>query len=259
MIHLGLPSDSPRSSAERDNKIEYYINSSDMQMITSHHESSAPVLLVTGFGPFENYPENPSGLIAQAVDGQTLWGTRVVGRQIEVTWRNAWPTIRAAVEEVVPTALVCLGVCPDPFFRLELIAKNAAPAATDAIGERPPPDPWMRIVPDGPPAYWTTLPVEWLSERMEQRRSQLAASDAEQHYAHTHLWPDAGAYLCNHVFFQSMHFLDGVVPHRGFIHVPRAAIEQPSLDAPSRDEVLTAGVYLVGEVARWLGEKATVG
>ena len=176
----------------------------------------------------------------------------MVGRKTEVSWGRAWPAIAATVEEVTPDGLLCLGVCPEPFFRLELMAKNLAAPAADVLGERPTTDGRMRIVPDGPPAYWTALPVEWLGEQMEQRRVNLASREAETHYAHTHLWPDAGFYLCNQVFYLVMHYLGDRVPHRGFVHVPRLAEPDADRRIPTREEVLTAGVYLVGELARWL-------
>lgn len=210
-----------------------------------------PVLLVTGFGAFDHYSENPSGVIAEAVDGKRVWGTRVVGRALEVSWRGAWPAVAAAVDEVAPDGLLCLGVCPDPFFRLELMAKNLAAPFADVRQEHPPADGWMRIVPDGPAAYWTALPVDALAERMEKRRVRLQARDPDTHFAAARLWPDAGGYLCNHVFFQAMHFLGGRVAHRGFVHVPPGA--EAGTAAPTRDEVVSAGQYLVGEFARWLG------
>ncbi len=200
-----------------------------------------PTLLVTGFGPFENHPENPSGDIAEAIDGKHVADIALVGRRITVSWRDAWNAIRAAVEDVQPQALLCLGVASDSFVRLEVLAKNASRSQLDVHDEPPPLGPLLRIVEGAPPAYWTTLPVEWLRERLHQEQPAVAPE----------LWPDAGWYLCNHVFFHVMHFLEGQVPHRGFIHVPR----YPRGDEtgwPSRAAVLDAGVFLVEELARWL-------
>jgi pyroglutamyl-peptidase len=214
--------------------------------------SAEPVLLVTGFGPFQGYTDNPSGVIAEEADGRRVAGTRLVGRKIEVSWRGAWQTVAAAVDEVAPVGLLCLGVCPDAFFRLELMAKNLATPMADVLAEQPPTDGRMRLVPEAPPAYWTELPVEWLAERMEKRRTRLAAREPYKHFAHAYLWPDAGFYLCNQVFFHAMHQLTGRVPHRGFVHVPRGNELDAGYGVPSREEVLEAGAYLVGEFARWL-------
>ncbi len=200
-----------------------------------------PTLLVTGFGPFENHLENPSGDIAEAIQGKDIAGIALVGRRITVSWREAWDAIRAAVEEVQPQALLCLGVASDPFIRLEVLAKNASLPCLDVLDEKPQLGPLLRIVEGALPAYWTTLPVEWLRERLHMEQPAVAAA----------LWPDAGWYLCNHVFFHVMHFLEGRVPYRGFIHVPRyPGVEEKGW--PSRAEVLYSGVFLVEELARWL-------
>jgi pyroglutamyl-peptidase len=214
--------------------------------------SGGPVLLVTGFGPFAGYPDNPSGAIAAAADGLLVWGTRVVGRAVPVHWRAAWPLIADAVAETAPDGLLCLGVCPHPFFRLELMAKNLAPPDTEAAGEMPPADGWMRVDPKGPPAYWTGLPVDWLTDRLEERRVRLSARNSDTRYAAARLWPDTGFYLCNQVFYLAMHHLGVQVRHCGFVHVPRPADPEYAAPGPFRDEVLSAGAYLVHEFARWL-------
>lgn len=163
--------------------------------------------------------------------------------------------VAAALEDTKPDGLLCLGVCPDPFFRVELMAKNLALPSVDVAGERPPSDGRMRIVPDAPPAYWTGLPAEWLVERMEKGRVRLSARSTETHYSHTHLWPDAGFYLCNQIFYLAIQHLEGRAPHRGFVHVPRDT-PLPAPDVPSREEILAGGAYLVGEFARWLSRHA---
>lgn len=209
-----------------------------------------PVLLVTGFGPFENYFENPSGDIAELVDGRRVAGVRVAGLRVPVSWRDAWEAVRAAAREYRPHALLCLGVAPEPFFRLEVMARNMALPAADVEGEQPQLFELWRAVPEAPPAYWTTLPVDWLEERLRQRRDVLAARGEDGPLAHGARWPDAGYFLCNHVFFHAMHFLAEDVPHRVFVHVPPYAVEGgPGLP---RREVLAAGLFLVEELARWV-------
>jgi pyroglutamyl-peptidase len=216
--------------------------------------SRNPVLLVTGFGPFENYPENPSGDIAALVHGLQIASVRVVGQHLPVAWREAWPTIQTAVRAHQPLALLCLGVAPDPFIRLEILAKNLALPAGDVLGAKPEAGVWWRIVADAPPAYYTTLPLDWLRERLQHRRNQLvAAGVVGEAVVRAELWPDAGYYLCNHVFFQAMHHLGEEVPYRGFVHVPRYPIGEETEGA--RREVWASGVFLVEELACWLGER----
>jgi pyroglutamyl-peptidase len=211
-------------------------------------------LLVTGFGPFPNYPENPSGDIAEAVHGRQIGEVRVLGRQVSVSWIEAWQSVAAAVQEYRPDALLCLGVAPDPFIRLEIFAKNIALPSLDAVGRMPQVFPLWRLVENAPPAYWTTLPVDWLGERLRERRDGLIARGTTGTVVHGERWPDAGYYLCNAVFFQAMHFLKDQVPYRGFIHVPRYTPADGIAGVP-RHEVLASGIYLVEELARWLIRK----
>jgi len=226
-----------------------------------------PVLLVTGFGPFQNYPENPSGDIAETVHSQTVADVRIVGLRVPVRWGEAWKSIHAAVLEHEPNALLCLGVAPDPFFRLEIMARNIASPSVDTGGQLPKLSDLWRLIPDAPPAYWTTLPIEWLEERLRERFDRLVAHGVKTPVLTGQRWPDAGSYLCNHVFFHAMHFLRETVPYRGFIHVPpyplagkpgRSPVLKRGSPSPlviPRQEVLAAGVFLVEELARWLSSK----
>jgi pyroglutamyl-peptidase len=225
-----------------------------MHQTGKSHTARSPVLLVTGFGPFENYRENPSGDVAERVAGRHIAGVRVVGQRVTVHWREAWATVHAAVRAHQPQALLCLGVAPDSFIRLEILAKNLALPAVDASGQPPEDAVWWRIIADAPPAYYTTLPLDWLRERLEQRRNDLIAGGTPGSIVRAELWPDAGYYLCNHVFFQAMHYLGETVPYRGFIHVPRYPAAEGDAKG-GRQEVQASGVFLVEELARWLSQR----
>ncbi len=212
------------------------------------------VLLVTGFGPFGEYQENPSGDIAERVNRRTIAGVQVVGKRVPVSWGEAWTDIHSSVLEHRPAALLCLGVAPDPFVRLEVMARNIALPSPDHFGQQPQVFELWSLVPDAPAAYWTTLPLDWLGQRVQQRREQLLARGTAEPVVHARRWPDAGYYLCNHVFFHAMHFLQETVPVRGFIHVPRYPSAEATEHIP-RHEILAAGVFLVEELACWLAQQ----
>ena len=196
---------------------------------------------MTGFGPFQTVVENPSSLIAQAVDGKCIGDVQVTGRQIDVSWSQAFPQVKALVDELSPDALVCFGVARSPVFRLEVMARNVASNTEDAFGERFESGPLGQILNDAPAAYFSTLPLEFLLRELNSRCEQSAdLSGALSH--------DAGQYLCNYLFFRVMNELDSV-PVRGFVHVPPRA----SIDGSSNDEVLDTGEILVQKMATWLG------
>jgi pyrrolidone-carboxylate peptidase len=48
-----------------------------------------PVALVTGFGPFLDVVDNPSGALARALDGSRIGPWRVVGMELPVSTARA--------------------------------------------------------------------------------------------------------------------------------------------------------------------------
>lgn len=160
---------------------------------------AAPVL-VTGFGPFPGVADNPSGRFAREIDGAVIDGVPIVGRVVPVEWRRAWPTIREAVEQVKPMALLMYGVATQRArVEIERVARNVSGPRLDAIGELPA-DPW--VIADAPSTLATRLPWSALTG------PRVGLSD------------DAGDYLCNAVMYASVHRLGDRVRCCGFVHLP---------------------------------------
>jgi pyroglutamyl-peptidase len=175
---------------------------------------SAPsTLLVTGFAPFGGDEENPSRLVARALAGARIHGLKVVTAELPV----AAHALAAALEPLwaqEPAAVLHLGLAGGRSqVAVERIAVNLYDfALPDNAGER------LRdlpIVPDGPAAYWATLPV-------------TASVDALRHAgipAYASL--SAGAFLCNAALYLSLHHL----ARQGRRHVPCGFVHLPYLPA----------------------------
>jgi pyroglutamyl-peptidase len=100
---------------------------------------------------------------------------------------------------------------------LERVAINCDDARIpDNAGNRPIDEP---VVPAGPAAYFSTLPV-----KAALRALQLAGIRAE-------VSQTAGTYVCNHVFYALMHELSSDPrssnTRGGFIHVPSDQVQLP--------------------------------
>lgn len=157
-----------------------------------------PIALVTGFGPFPGVAENASGTLATVVDGARLGRWQVVGRVVDTSWHRAWPALEAAVRAVGPDALVMFGVAPRSQVEIECIARNRADARPDCDGALPP----AAALGEGPELLATTLPRDLDGCQLSE---------------------DAGAYLCNALFYQAQNRLPEI-PHRGFVHIPHAGL-----------------------------------
>ncbi len=159
--------------------------------------------LVTGFGPFRDIERNPSAQLAQK--------SGHAGQILEVSFR----AVDEFLDQLDPASFdrwLMIGVhgsAERPIF--EQRAKNSIGPSADVEGVTLGPAP---IDPSGPPAIATTLLMGF-----------------EPVYGE--LGQDAGAYLCNYLYFQGLRrFPDKQI---GFLHVPR----DESTSAEAMREILS--------------------
>ncbi len=164
--------------------------------------------LVTGFEPFDGSHVNPSAQIVTALS-QIFPTEYFHGIILPVETRTAPEALRQALEATQPEAVICLGEAAGrTAISLERVAINLLDFripdnAGEQINDLP-------VTPDGPAAYFSTLPVRKIRDALLEE-----GIPAELSYS-------AGTYLCNQVFYTLMHFL---AEHRwnipaGFVHVP---------------------------------------
>ena len=168
-------------------------------------------VLLTGFEPFSGEPLNPSWEVARALDGWVCEGRTVRAVQLPCAFGDALRTLDDALAAHRPELVVCLGQAGG---RAEISIERAALNVDDArIPDnlnRQPID--AAVVPEGPSAYFSTLPIKALAHDLRAAGIAAAVSNT------------AGTFVCNHVFYALMHRL-ATVPalaqaRGGFVHVP---------------------------------------
>lgn len=196
-------------------------------------------LLVTGFGPFHDHTLNPSGEIALRADSGLTSGIGVQGRILQTSWDRAWPSLVESWRQWRPDALLMLGVCNDPFFRLERRARNFWRPEVDADRTCLPSfcGPDGILIPGAPVEYEATFPFETLESRLRARPPLLSFPI---HHSH-----DAGSFVCNQVYYLALHYLTPMMPSIGLIHVP-----------PAQPSVIEDGLKLLSEVVAALIQSA---
>jgi pyroglutamyl-peptidase len=168
-----------------------------------------PKVLLTGFEPFDGERINPSAEIARALDGEIVREHRVVTAILPVAFASTLPKLEALLDEHRPALAIATGQAGGRSeLSIERIAANLVDARIpDADGVQPID---ARVVDDAPDAYFSTLPVKAMLERL--RRLGIPAT----------LSQTAGAYVCNQAFFALAHLV--ATRHRetraGFVHVP---------------------------------------
>ncbi len=191
-------------------------------------------LIVTGFEPFGGGTVNPSWEAVRRLP-EVLDGRQILRLRVPVVFGQAAETVLEACEPA-PDAVLCVGqaggrsaVTP------EVIGINLREARIpDAAGFRPEGEP---IDPDGPAAYFATLPV-----RAMVRAAAEAGVPAALSYT-------AGTYVCNDLLYTLLRRFDGTGTRVGFVHVPflpeQAGAGVPSLPLGDLVRGLTACVRAV--------------
>lgn len=206
-------------------------------MATSSRESC---LLVTGFEPFGGDAHNPSATAVLALQGLEIAGARVVTRVLPCVFADALHAMEQALDEHAPRLVLAVGQAAGRAeLSLERVAINLDDARIpDNAGAQPVDRP---VVPGGPAAYFTTLPIKAMVAAL---RSQGVPAGVSQ---------TAGTFVCNHVFYGLMHRLSSRPGTAGgFIHVPlspRQAACHPG--QPSMDERLVAHGLEIALATAW--------
>jgi pyroglutamyl-peptidase len=187
---------------------------------TKRRAPAAPVILLTGFDPFGGESINPSWLIAQALHGEDIAGARVQAVCLPTEFGQAITQLKLAMQRGRPTLVLALGQATG---RSDLTPERVAINVNDArIADNAGAAPIdQAIVPRGPAAYFSSLPIKAMVVAMQD--AGLPASVSQT----------AGTFVCNHVFYGLMHAVRRRAGVRaGFMHVPLLPEQAVALGGP---------------------------
>jgi pyroglutamyl-peptidase len=165
-------------------------------------------ILLTGFEPFAESHINPSIEACKPHDGKIYNGYKVKVVEIPLRYDEVKPSLIKAIRDSDPSAVICTGQSGSGDIRLERVAINVADARIPYnCGTQPIDKP---IVPDGPVAYFSTLPLRKLVAALIEAKIPTVISNT------------AGTFGCNHIFYELMHHRaeNKLEIPAGFIHVP---------------------------------------
>lgn len=169
-----------------------------------------PTVLLTAFEPFGGEAINASLEAARQLDGQWLDGARVQLVELPCVFGEANRVLTRALRRHRPSLrlVVALGQASG---RRELSVERVAVNLDDAriadnAGAQPVDQP---VVPSGPTAHFSTLPVKAMVVAMRAAGVPAGVSAS------------AGSFVCNHVFYGLQHRLRRSGIRSGFVHVPQ--------------------------------------
>jgi pyroglutamyl-peptidase len=172
--------------------------------------AAGPKLLVTGFGPFPNAPENPTqalvlGLAAEPAESYGATAFRAV--VLPTDYRKSWPILRRLYRSFAPDVVVHFGLSRQASgLVIERCGrKRIDPSRLDAVGFAPPSGLCRR---SGPESLEATLPVTRIAGALTEEEYPAAISE------------DAGGYVCNATLYRSLLVAPAGKRLVGFVHVP---------------------------------------
>lgn len=174
-------------------------------------------VLVTGFDPFGGESVNPAYEAVRRLPNHWMTPTaesisiHLIKCELPTVFGDSIRVLIETISREAPDVIICVGQAGGRFgITPERVAINMDDARIPDNSGRQPID--IPIEPEGPPAYFSTLPIKAITQALVTNGIPASVSNS------------AGTYVCNHIFYGLMHSLNTRFKHNGcrggFIHVP---------------------------------------
>ena len=189
-------------------------------------------VLITGFDPFGGADINPSWEAVKRLPDQV--GTHMLCKlMIPTVFGLGARRVLEAAEDFQPDVIISVGqaagrqaVTPERIGVNIRDAKIPDNAGNQPVGEM--------VDPQGPAAYFSTLPVMEMAEAIGRAGYPAAVSNS------------AGAFVCNDVLYTLLHHYRDTSVRVGFIHVPKIPEQgDPSLPLETIVAALVAAIEVL--------------
>ena len=195
-------------------------------------------VLLTGFEPFNNARLNPSGELVNQIKADSVEGAHISTAVLPVAYSESASKLLALIEDDDPDVIICFGqaegrisITPERF----AVNLNDASIADNSGEKRVN----QRIALDSPIAFESTLPVSDLVDALKEVGIPATSSLT------------AGAFVCNHIFYELQRELQGKAKMSGFVHVPLMKEQQedfPGLFTMHLDDMVLAAKTILATV-----------
>lgn len=186
-------------------------------------------LLITGFDAFGRDSINPSWEAVKLLP-DIIGDFELCKLEIPTIFGKAAATVLARAEEFQPHVILCIGLAGGrDAVTPERIAVNIRDARiSDNKGYQPQ---GKFVTPEGPAAYFATVPVEKMAQAIRDAHIPGAVSNT------------AGTFVCNDTLYLLLHHYAGTATQVGFIHVPHLPQQgTPSLPLEQTVAALQAAI-----------------
>ncbi|REB08037.1 pyroglutamyl-peptidase I [Sporosarcina sp. BI001-red] len=186
-------------------------------------------LLLTGFEPFLSFPMNPTMQVVEKLDGSVIGDYLICGKILSVNFNASGEELIGHINKENPDAVLSLGLAGGRYkMTPERVALNVKDGEPDNEGHQPI-DETIEVA--GPPAYFSTLPIREMVNRLTNVGLPAAISNS------------AGTYLCNNVMYAGLHWAAQYKPGMpsGFLHIPASfelAVQHGKIPGWPLDELL---------------------
>ena len=196
-------------------------------------------LLVTGFDPFGGEPINPAIETVRRLP-DTVAGAELIKLEIPTVRRRSLEAVDKAIAAYDPDVILSIGQAGGrPDITVERIGINVDDYhIPDNEGNLVTDEP---VCPDGPDAYFVTVPVKAMVQRILEKNIPASVSNS------------AGTFVCNHVIYGVCHLLAVKYPGKrsGFIHIPylpQQVIGKKHMPSMSQDMMVEAVKAAIGAI-----------